>query len=452
MMKNLLTKTKAFINKASAALHDGVEWLLHHYGVLLMIVFISFMAILLRYYFIPYTSGDTAWFLVPWTRYIRDHGGLLSLNETPISYYNTTANVNIPYGNNTFGYTIKGIVYANYPSFYYFLIALVSYLPISDIAVIKVLSALFDFNMAIAVLLLVKHLSKANKVLMVLSYTLALFLPTVFINSAVWGQSDAFFAGMGVWFIYFLIKDKTLLAMVFIGLGLSVKLHMFFILPIIGILFLKRRFNLLYLLVPFVIVFLTFIPGYIFGAPFLMPFKQIIGVAGTYSAPNMNSGSLYAFFQNLNNLGKWRDAVKLFGVPFAFTILIVFTYVFYEKKVAINEDSLLALGTLFSFLTPFLLPHMHERYFFMGDIFILIYVIRNPKRFYLLFVSQLASLMTYANFILGGWFFPSIGPSGNLMIAASLNVFIIANLTYDILKIVEKPEITTLETSEIQQI
>lgn len=448
-MKKAWTKTKTLFKEASFAIHNGVEWLLEHYGVILMLAFISMMAILLRYYLIPYTSGDTAWFLVPWTRYIRDHGGLLSLKETPISYYNTTGNVNIPYGNSTYGYTISGTVFANYPSFYYFLIALVSYLPLSDIAVIKVLSALFDFNMALAVLLLIKHLSKNNKVLMITSFTLALFLPTVFINSAVWGQSDAYFAGMGVWFIYFLIKDKPFIAMIFIGLGLSIKLHMFFILPIVGILFLRRRFNLLYLLIPFGVVFLSFVPSYIFGAPFMMPFKQIIGVAGTYSAPNMNSGSMYAFFQNINNLGKWRDAVKLFGVPFAFTILIIFTYVFYEKRVAINEDSLLALGALFSFLTPFLLPHMHERYFFMGDIFIILYVIKNPKRFYLLFVSQAASLITYANFILGGWFFPSLGPSGNLIIAASLNVFIIANLTFDILKIVEIPETQPLEIEEL---
>lgn len=283
---------------------------------------------------------------------------------------------------------------------------------------------------------------------MVLGYTLALFLPTVFINSAVWGQSDAFFAGMGVWFIYFLLKDKKFIAMIFIGIGLSVKLHMFFILPIVGILFLRRRFNLLYLLIPPVVVFLSFIPSYIFGAPFKMPFDLIFGVAGTYSSPNMNSGSMYAFFQNLNNRGPWRDAVKGFGVPFAFLVLIIFTYIFYEKEVEINDDSLLALGTLFSFLTPFLLPHMHERYFFMGDIFIILYAIKNPKRFWLVLVSQAASILTYANFILGGWLFLSIGATGNLVIAASLNVVIITTLTYDILKIKKKEELPSLEIVE----
>ncbi len=447
-MKNVITKIKNFINKTSSKLHDGLEWLLSRFGVVLMIVFVSIFAILLRYFLRDMTSGDTYWFLVPWTRFIRDNGGLLSLKETPISYYYTSVNKNIPYGHSTEGYTITGQFLANYPSFYYFLIAIFSYLPISDLAVIKLLSGIFDFIMALGVLFTIKYLSKNNKVLMVLGYTLALFLPTVFINSAVWGQSDAFFAGMGVWFIYFLLKDKKFIAMIFIGIGLSVKLHMFFILPIVGILFLRRRYNLLYLLIPPVVVFLSFIPSYIFGAPFKMPFDLIFGVAGTYSSPNMNSGSMYAFFQNLNNRGPWRDAVKGFGVPFAFLVLIIFTYIFYEKEVEINDDSLLALGTLFSFLTPFLLPHMHERYFFMGDIFIILYAIKNPKRFWLVLVSQAASIITYANFILGGWLFLAIGATGNLVIAASLNVVIITTLTYDILKIKKKEELPPLEIAE----
>lgn len=449
-MKKFLTKTKELFNKVSEAIHHGFEWLLNNHGHIVMILFISVMAIILRIFFIEFQSGDTYWFLVPWTRYIRDNGGLFSLNSTPISYFRTPGK-NIPYGNPLDGLTVTSTVYANYPSFYYFIIALFSYLPISDIAVIKLISGIFDFIMALGVLFTIKHLSKNNLLLMVLGYTLALFLPTVFINSALWGQSDTVFAGMGVWFIYFLMKDKKWLAMIFIGLGLSIKLHMFFILPIVGILFLRRKFNLLYLLIPPVVIFLTFIPSYFFGAPFKMPFDLLLGVSGTYSAPNMNSGSMYAFFQNLNSTAKWVNAVQLFGVPFAFLILIIFTYVFYEREIEINNESLLALGTLFSFLSPFLLPHMHERYFFMGDIFIVLYVLHNPRRFWLIFISQAASIIAYANFILGGWLFKSLEASGNLVIAASLNIVIISTLTFDILKIRKKETIETEEIIEISQ-
>jgi uncharacterized membrane protein len=94
---------------------------------------------------------------------------------------------------------------------------------------------------------------------------------------------------------------------------------------------------------------------------------------------------------------------------------------------------------------------MHERYFFMGDIFIVLYVLHNPRRFWLIFISQAASIIAYANFILGGWLFKSLEASGNLVIAASLNIVIISTLTFDILKIRKKETIETEEIIEISQ-
>lgn len=450
-MNNFFTNLKTKTNKISNHFHNGIEALLKHAGFYIMIALVTIIALYVRYALVHHQSGDTYWFLVPWTRYIRDNGGLRSLDEVPVSYWLTSINKNIPYGESTEGYIITGQVNANYPTFYYFLIALFSYLPISELAVIKTISFLFDLAGATAMLLIIYKVLK-SKTLALLGFTLTLFVPTAIINSGVWGQSDMVFASMGLWFLYFYLKDKNYIGMVFLGIGLSIKIHMVFILPIVGILFLRRRFNLLNLFIIPIVVLITFIPSYIAGAPFSMPFSQIVNVAGTYSAPNMNSGSIYAFFNGLNGSQSFRNSVSMFGVPLAFLVLLVFTYIFYEAKVVINNQSVIAFATLFSFLTPFLLPHMHERYFYMGDIFIILFAITNPKRWWLIIVSQVASLLTYANFILGGWFFQAIGPTGNMIIAASLNILIISVLTIDILKIKENsPEIVENE-DEIAQL
>ncbi len=433
-MQNIFSKIGNFFNLVNNALVTALRFLLTRFGFILMLVFVTVMALVLRYTFVYHQSGDSFWYLVPWTTYIRDHGGLASLNTVPISFYHTSAGM-IAYGQQLGNFTIIETVYANYPSFYYFLIAVFSYLPISEIAVIKTISYIFDLGLAAGVLMLINHVTNGHKLKMLISYTLALFLPTLFINSALWAQTDAVYAGFAVWFLYFILKDKQALAMLFIGLALMIKLQIIFIFPLIGLLFLRRKFNIFYLAIPIGVVLLSFVPAYIAGAPFKMPFDLFLNVTKTYNAPNMNSGSLYAFFQGLNNHGLFREEIQIIGIWLAFTVLVVVIFVFDYMKIDLNKQSLVGLATLFAFLTPFLLPHMHDRYFFMGDVFIIAYVLMFKKRYHLVILSQFASLLTYANFVLGGWFFPTLEAKGNLIIAAILNLIIISVIFKDLLSL-----------------
>lgn len=445
-MQNIFTKIGNFFTLINNALVTALRFLLTRFGFILMLVFVTVMAILLRYTFINHQSGDSYWYLVPWTTYIRDHGGLASLNTVPISFF-TTRIGNVPYGQDLGGRPILETTYANYPSFYYFIIALFSYLPISEIAVIKLISYMFDFGLAAGVVLLVGHVTQGHKLKMLISYTAALFLPTLFINSALWAQTDAVYAGFAVWFVYFILKEKQALAMVFIGLALMIKLQIIFIFPLIGLLFLRRKFNIFYLVIPVGVVLLSFLPAYFAGAPFKMPFELFFNVTKTYNVPNMNSGSLYAFFQGLNNHGLFREEIALIGVWLAFTVLVVVIFVFDYKKIDLNKASIVGLATLFAFLTPFLLPHMHDRYFFMGDVFIIVYALTYKKRYHLVVLSQFASLLTYANFVLGGWFFPTLEAKGNLLIAAVLNLIIISVIFKDLLSFAKREKSNELAPS-----
>lgn len=112
----------------------------------------------------------------------------------------------------------------------------------------------------------------------------------------------------------------------------------------------------------------------------------------------------------------------------------------------VNNKSLLLLGTLFAVLTPFLLPHMHERYFYMAEVFLLAYALTHKNRWHLAILSQLAGLITYGNFILGGWYFAEWG-RGNLVIAAVINSYIIYALIKDI-TLLEKADSLPTKTHE----
>ncbi len=58
--------------------------------------------------------------------------------------------------------------------------------------------------------------------------------------------------------------------------------------------------------------------------------------------------------------------------------------------------------TMISVLTlPYFLPKMHERYFFVADIFAILYVFWRPQRFWIAILINLCSFFSYGPFLLG---------------------------------------------------
>src|SRR6202000_3576182 len=68
-----------------------------------------------------------------------------------------------------------------------------------------------------------------------------LFLPTVVMNSSLWGQADAVYSAFGVGGVYFLLRRRPWLACLFFGIAFSVKLQGLFVLPGLLVLSLRRR-------------------------------------------------------------------------------------------------------------------------------------------------------------------------------------------------------------------
>ena len=74
-------------------------------------------------------------------------------------------------------------------------------------------------------------------------------MPTAFSNSALWGQCDSIYTAFVVFTLYFMLEEKYNLAFIMYGFALTFKLQAIFILPCIGIIFLKnRKFSILKIL------------------------------------------------------------------------------------------------------------------------------------------------------------------------------------------------------------
>ena len=77
--------------------------------------------------------------------------------------------------------------------------------------------------------------------------------------------------------------------------------------------------------------------------------------------------------------------------------LLILIYV-HANKVKFNTEKTLLLGILFLVVVTYLLPGMHERYLFVGEILMLLYYIRYKKYLPMLVIMIICPLVTYTKF------------------------------------------------------
>ena len=58
------------------------------------------------------------------------------------------------------------------------------------------------------------------------------------------------------------------------------------------------------------------------------------------------------------------------------------------------------IALVFAIALPFLLPEMHERYFYLADVISIIYAFSFPRYFFVAIIMQLCSLLSYAPYFL----------------------------------------------------
>lgn len=102
---------------------------------------------------------------------------------------------------------------------YYLLVQAVQYLPFLPVHSIKWISVAGDFGTAALCLLLVREKNKDNELLPVFCYSMCIFSPVLILRGCVWAQIDSvavmfFLLGWLFW-----VKEKKLLAVVFVLLS-----------------------------------------------------------------------------------------------------------------------------------------------------------------------------------------------------------------------------------------
>lgn len=322
-----------------------------------------------RKVFIPQPSMDTVNWVIPWLKYIQQHG-----------------------------FAAYGDAFTNYSPFYTYLLGTFSWLPLTDLEIIKYISIGFDLMCAWYISRMVKLRYPASPLMPALAFSAFMLLPTVLINSSYWGQCDIIYVAFCLAALYYLILPDTrknnLWAVGLYAVALSVKFQALLFAPLLAIAWFKRDIKLTdFLLIPVVYIILA-IPCVIAGRDFKDVMLVYFNIVEDNPVLTANSPNIY---QLVGKNFMFNNAGVL--VAFAVQAIIIFTSAWKLKARAWSMDLITHAAFLVTLTMPFLMPRMHERYFLLAECISLLFAFYNPRYFYMPLLVGIISLFTYTEFL-----------------------------------------------------
>src|SRR6266581_3747348 len=79
---------------------------------------------------------------------------------------------------------------------------------------------------------------------------------------------------------------------------------------------------------------------------------------------------------------------------------VIMCFLIVASKKQLTSAIILKVALVFALAIPFLLPEMHERYFYLADVLSIIYAFYFPRYFFIAVIMQLCSLLSYAPYFL----------------------------------------------------
>ena len=371
-------------------------------------------AFAVRFLFIDQVSGDYRAFVSPWYDYLDVNGGFAAV----------------------------GADISNYNPPYLYLLAAVTYLPLSKIVAIKLISMVFDVLMAVFAALIVRQ-RFPGPVLPLLSFAVVLFAPTVVVNSAAWGQCDSIYAAFCLGSLYFLLRNKPWWAAAFFGVALSFKLQAIFFLPVLIIVLVVNRQRLLALLAVPAAFALMLVPAILAGrdlSSLLMIYPNQVSTGGTATAGagfsgggagagsgtgqlaqrsgaqsgfgaggrgfGRAGGSGNTLTQNAPTFYQWLGSSagaiwKYLGLAASALVVVGVAATAWLRRRPLTAADIVVLATTVVLAVPFFLPEMHERYFYLADVLTIVMAFYVRRYWPVAVVVSACSLLSYAPFLWG---------------------------------------------------
>ena len=297
----------------------------------------------------------------------------------------------------------------DYPPLYLYLLAAAAYLFPSgpDLIVIKVLSIVFDFLLAVVVSRCVRLRYPKSTTLPILAGLAALLAPATVVNSALLGQCDGMLALFLVLCLHCLLRRRPAPAFAAFGLAFALKLQAVVLLPFFWWLrqqesnsrpFALRFARSCLVLLPLVYLS-TLLPAWLLGRPLPELVMLTFGQADHFRRLNAGAPNPYAWVSD--DLGLY-----VFWPLFAALLLAGFAVLgiaVRRSRVAPTPDLTVTLAVLATFAAPYLLPSMHERYFYPAALLSIVLAFHRPRFAGLPVLLGFASFSAEVGHLAFGW-------------------------------------------------
>lgn len=233
---------------------------------------------------------------------------------------------------------------------------------IPKVAAIKLPAICFDFLNAFVVFLILKIRYPEGPIPLI-GASAFLLLPTPWMNSAYWGQSDAIYTCFLLLCIFFLMKDQSLIAMIFLGVSFSFKAQAVFLGPLLFLLIIKKKIPWYYVGIVPIIYALMMLPAAVIGRPIIELLTIYAGQADTYQMLSMHAPNPYAFVP-----AHFYKYGLIIGLAATIVITLAWTRVYAGKIKEFTPETILLCAFVSAAFVPFFLPKMHDRYFYLADV------------------------------------------------------------------------------------
>lgn len=326
-----------------------------------------FASLILRIVSIPHSNQDMAVYNLLWyqTLYQKGIGAALATN------------------------------FANYTPPYTYLLSLATLTHnfIPPLVAIKLIPICFDLLGAFFIYKIVR-LKYRQGTLPYLAAAIYLTVPTVILNSAYWGQADSLYTSFLLACLYFLLTEKSLISILTFGLAFSIKAQAVFLLPFLGVMTIRKRIPPLYFgFIPLVYLF-TISPVVLLGRPFFEALLIYAKQSDTFATLSMNTPNLYSLFP-----GIWYSTILPIGLVVTVILMGWWIYATSQNKIVLDNKYIILIAFISTALTPFLLPKMHDRYFYPADALSIVLAFYWPTLWFIPVLYQLISTSAISVFL-----------------------------------------------------
>ena len=277
---------------------------------------------------------------------------------------------------------------------YFWIMILVNALPISNkIYGLKCVSCIADLIGAFFIMKIVKKLTGSDTKAE-FSFAAAFMMPTVILDSAAWGQCDSIYTLFLIMCVYFVINGRDFAAVTCFSVSFVFKLQAIFLGPFLIVLIMKKLIRRRTLVMIPAVYTAAIIPSAICGRSLWSLFTLYFSQAAQYDKLNMTLPNLWATAKDLR-----CDQLGMAGVVFAGACCLTVLYYLWRRDQTPGVRGAVMLAAFSALFVPYVLPYMHERYYYPAVMLSLLLVFLDKRLAPIWFVIEYASATSILNYL-----------------------------------------------------